>query len=131
MTEKEITLLVEAGIGYIHAEYLGGGDSGAIENITYISNSCEKMQDGWNEDNLNISAHAYEEVLRPNKLDEQLVEDMAYKHLNVIEDWWNNDGGYGCLVIEVPSLKFKNLNVVEYRETESYNHEGNFETKEL
>ena len=131
MTEKEITLLVEAGIGYIHAEYAGGGDDGSIENITYISNSCEKMQDSWNEDNLNISAHDYEEVLRPNKLDEHLVEDMAYTHLNNIEDWWNNDGGYGCVVIEVPSLKFKNLNIVQYTESQSYNHEGNFETEEL
>jgi hypothetical protein len=131
MTEKEITLLVENGIGYIHAEYLGGGDSGAIEQITYIANSCEKMQDGWNEDNLYISAHGYEEILRPKKLDQQIIENLAYKHLNTVEDWWNNDGGYGCLVIEVPSLKFKNLNVIEYRQSESYNHEGTFEKEEV
>ena len=56
---------------------------------------------------------------------------MAYKHLNNIEDWWNNEGGYGALVIEIPSLKFRNMNIIEYRETETYNHEGFFETQEL
>lgn len=131
MTEKEITLLVEAGIGYIHVEYMGGGDSGAIEATTYISNSCEKMQDDWNEDSLSMQCHDNECLPRPKKLDEQLVEDMAYKQLNNIEDWWNNEGGYGCLVIEIPSMKFKNMNIIEYRETETYNHEGTFETEEL
>ncbi len=54
-----------------------------------------------------------------------------YKQLNNIEDWWNNDGGYGCLVIEIPSMKFKNMNIIEYRESETFNHEGTFETEEL
>lgn len=130
MTEKEITLLVEEGIGYIHVEYMGGGDSGAIETITYIANSCESMQNSWNEENLSMQCGNNECLDRPKKLDEQLVEDMAYKQLNNVEDWWNNEGGYGCLVIEIPSLKFKNMNIIEYRESETFNHEGFFETEQ-
>lgn len=131
MTEKDITLLVEEGIGYIHIEYSGGGDSGAIDSIHYISNSCENMQDSWNTENLSMHCVDYECLDRPKKLQEQVIEDSAYRHLNTIEDWWNNEGGFGCLVIEIPSLIFKNTNNVNYTQTHTYNHEGNLETEEL
>lgn len=132
MTEKEITLLVEEGIGYIHIEYMGGGDSGAIENINYVSNSCEKMQDLWNTEEIPPGLpHTCDIIDKPSKLDELIIEDLAYKHLNVIEDWWNNDGGYGGLIIEIPSLQFKNANIIEYRQSETYMHDGILEKKEL
>lgn len=131
MTEKEITLLIEEGIGYIHIEYSGGGDSGGIDNIHYISNSCDKMQDSWHNENFSMHCTDYECLDRPKKLQEQMIEDSAYRHLNTIEDWWNNDGGFGCLVIEIPSLIFKNTNSIYFTEIETYNHEGNFEKEEL
>tara|TARA_R110002153_G_C13100907_1_gene476554 strand:+ start:60 stop:458 length:399 start_codon:yes stop_codon:yes gene_type:complete len=132
MTEKEITLLVEKGIGYIHIEYTGGGDSGAIESITYILNTCEKTQDIWNGGEIPHGIPGTcDNVDKPSKLDEITIEDLAYTHLNHIEDWWNNDGGYGGLIIEIPSLQFKNQNIIEYRESDTYMHDGTLEKTEL
>lgn len=132
MTEKEITLLVEEGIGYIHVEYMGGGDDGAIENITYILNTCEKTQDIWNEAEIPPGIPGTCGIVdKPSKLNEMIIEDLAYTHLNTIEDWWNNDGGYGGLIIEIPSLQFKNQNIIEYRQSETYMHDGTLQKKEL
>ncbi len=131
MTEKEITLLVEKGIGFIHIEYMGGGDSGAIETITYVANSCEDMQDAWNEEDVATYCQGRDIVDKPKELDENIIENLAYKHLNNIEDWWNNDGGYGGLVIAIPSLEFKNTNVIQYTETESFEHSGILDKEEL
>ena len=47
MTEEDLINLVEAGIGFIYLTYNGGGDSGAIEEIVAISNTCEKAKKIW------------------------------------------------------------------------------------
>ena len=54
------------------------------------------------------------------------IEDFANdKILGDIEDWWNNDGGYGVLSILVPSGKYRIDNSVYITNTEHYTHAGN------
>ena len=110
---------------------MGGGDSGAIENITYVANSCEDMQDAWNEESITTYCEGRDIIDKPKELDENIIENLAYKHLNSIEDWWNNDGGFGGLVIAIPSLEFKNTNVIQYTETERFEHSGTLDKEEL
>jgi hypothetical protein len=126
MTELEMTglllKLADLGVTGIKVKYDGGGDSGAIEWIGYTTEKCNTPEDvndnidDWNNDSnlaqLDSSAHA-------------LIEDFAQeKILNDIEDWWNNEGGFGDLSICVPSGKYMIDNNVRYYETKDYQHEG-------
>ena len=57
------------------------------------------------------------------------LEDYIYGILDTIEDWWNNDGGYGTILIRLKDLKYKIDNNVYYTQTEHYSHEGKFNLK--
>jgi hypothetical protein len=41
-----------------------------------------------------------------------------------MEDWWNNDGGYGIMVIRLKDLKYKINNNINILNVEEYNHNG-------
>jgi len=126
MTELELTSLLfqlaDLGITGIKVKYDGAGDSGAIEWIGYTTKPCETPEDvndnvnDWENDWLlaNISADAH------NK-----IESFAYDILNDIEDWWNNEGGFGDLCICIPSGKYIINNHVRITDTEDYFHDGN------
>lgn len=125
MTENELTGLLlkmaDLGITGIKVQYDGAGDSGAIEWIGYTKEPCETPEDvednidSWvNDANLaNIDQDSYSQI-----------EDFAYKVLDDVEDWWNNEGGYGTLCICVPSGKYIINNHIRITETEDYFHEG-------
>jgi hypothetical protein len=133
MTEKEMTglllKLADIGITGIKVHYDGGGDSGAIEHISYTKEPCETPDD--------VDEHA--ESWSPDCIvadvistgDYTLIEDFAYKLLNDVEDWWNNEGGYGDMSICVPSGQYIIDNHVRYYSTEDYQHEGNLIEKSL
>jgi len=126
MTELEITSLLfklaDIGVTGIKVHYDGGGDSGAIEDISYTTEPCETPEDvddivetGWGSKNnlADLDQEAY-----------SAIEKFAYKILDDIEDWWNNEGGFGDLCICVPSGKYMIDNHVRYYSTEDYQHEG-------
>jgi len=131
MTENDITglllQLADMGITGIKVHYDGGGDSGAIDWIGYTKEPCatpDDVNDGidnWNTDTnlMDLDSSAY-----------SLIEDFAQERiLNDIEDWWNNEGGYGDLSICVPSGKYLIDNHVRITETEDYTHDGNLLNK--
>lgn len=126
MTELELTSLLfqlaDHGVTGIKVKYDGGGDSGAIEYIGYTTKPCETPEDvddnveDWENDWVlaKISADAH-----------NAIEEFAQsKLLDEIEDWWNNDGGWGDLCICVPSGKYQITNNVRITDHETYNHEG-------
>ena len=127
MTENELTglllKLADLGVTGIKVHYNGGGDSGAIEWIGYTKQFCESPEavddnvDEWEGDSnlLNIDRDLYYEI-------EQFAEE---KLLNDIEDWWNNEGGWGDLCICVPSGKYIINNHVRVTDTDDYFHDGN------
>lgn len=133
MTELEITglllKLADMGITGIKVHYDGGGDSGAIEHISYTKVPCETPDD--------VEEHA--ESWSPNynladvveSGDYTLIDDFAYKLLNEVEDWWNNEGGFGDMSICVPSGQYIIDNHVRYYSTEDYQHEGNLIQKSV
>ena len=126
MTELELTSLLfrlaDFGITGIKVKYDGGGDSGAIEWIGYTKKPCETPEDvndnieGWEEDSklLNIDHDLFMEL-------ETFAEN---KLLDDIEDWWNNEGGWGELCICVPSGKYIINNNIRITDHESYFHDG-------
>ena len=131
MTENDITglllRLADMGITGIKVHYDGGGDSGAIDWIGYTKEPCatpedvgDNVNDWENDTNLaDLDSSAY-----------SIIEDFAQERiLDDIEDWWNDEGGYGDLSICVPSGKYIINNHVRITDTEDYNHEGSLLNK--
>ena len=126
MTEEQLMevliQLADQGVTGIKVHYDGSGDSGAIENIVYTDIENANFSDidlvsAWDQ-NLNlatINSSAYSDI-----------ENFAHEViLDQIEDWWNNDGGYGDLLIKVPSGEYIVNNNVRIMNVEEYNHHGN------
>jgi hypothetical protein len=74
--------LKDAGVTSVEIRYDGGGDSGQVEDVEFYG------------DNLDITAlnNKFEGDLQ------DLATHMLEQHYNW--DWYNNDGGYGDIVIE-------------------------------
>jgi hypothetical protein len=126
MTENEMTglllKLADIGVTGVKVKYDGGGDSGAIEWIGYTTEKCDTPEDvndnveNWdNDSNLaELDSSAY-----------SLIEDFANeKLLQDIEDWWNNEGGFGELCICIPSGKYIINNSVRTIDYEEFFHDG-------
>lgn len=132
MTELEITAalikLANQGVTGIKIEYEGSGDSGAIEKIVYTSNKLD-----WDEETNLDTVHGLDTWSDENPpvstLDvdlERALEQFAYdKLMNNIDDWYNNEGGYGSIAILVPSGRYHIYNNIRYTNVETYEHEGN------
>jgi hypothetical protein len=131
MTEIEMTSLLfklaDIGITGIKVQYDGGGDNGAIEWIGYTNEPCASPEDVFD----NIDAWENDNVLEDKELYD-LIEDFAQsKILNNLEDWWNDEGGFGNLCILVPSGDYSINNHIRVIETVPYYHEGNLIDKSL
>ena len=126
MTENELTSLLfklaDLGVTGIKVKYDGAGDSGSIEWTGYTNKPCETPEDvddnmeDWADDWVlaKISADAHNAI--ENFANERLLDN--------IEDWWNNEGGWGDLCICVPSGKYIINNHVRITESEDYFHDG-------
>ena len=133
MTENDMTglllQLADLGVTGIKIIYSGGGDSGAIDEIIYTTEKVTNFEDLENLDQYS------ENVLNLRDLSTSLysdIEDFATsKLLDNIEDWWNNEGGYGTVLIAIPSGNYKINNNIYFTETETYNHNGNLINKSL
>jgi hypothetical protein len=131
MTENEMTSLLfklaDLGITGVKVKYDGGGDSGSIVWIGYTTEKCNTPEDindnvnDWNNDSnlAELDSSAY-------SLIENFAEEII---LNDIEDWWNNEGGFGSLCICVPSGKYIINNHIRITETEDYFHDGDLLSK--
>ena len=126
MTENEITTLLfklgDLGVTGIKVHYDGGGDSGCIDAIGYTAIPCATPEDV--DDVVDVYDHGYSlSDLDPEAYQE--IEAFAEsKLLNDVEDWWNNDGGFGDLCICVPSGKYIINNHVRITDTEDFFHDG-------
>jgi hypothetical protein len=95
-----MTYLGDLGFNRVQINYSGGGDSGAIDTIMYLKPEDDEEQD------YNLSE---EQKNNLNETVRSFIDDLAYTKLNDIEDWWNNDGGFGVMIINIPSGEFLSL----------------------
>ncbi len=126
--------LADLGVTGIKVQYEGSGDSGAIENVVYTTEKMvEDEEDAF--DNINDIYVWDQKILHLQALDSGLSSDIANfveeQLLNDIEDWWNNEGGYGAVCILVPSGKYKIFNDIRTTQIEDYFHEGSLIEKTL
>jgi hypothetical protein len=131
MTEVEMTSLLirlaDLGITGVKVRYDGGGDSGAIEWMGFTKEECETPED------VNDNIDDWQNDANLSKLvesqDYENIQDFAYKILDDIEDWWNNEGGFGSFCFLVPSGKYIINNSVRITTTEDYFHDGDLFTR--
>jgi hypothetical protein len=112
--------LVNAGIKKVCVSYDGGGDSGAIEAIKISTNSDTDFDDlqGWTSDATDLNDYNSELYT--------LLEDYCQEMLlNDIEDWWNNDGGFGHINIDVEEGTYEIQNSIRITDYEEFIHTGN------
>ena len=121
--------LADLGVTGIKIIYSGGGDSGAIDEIIYTTEKVTCLED------LDDLDQYVENVLNLRDLSTSLysdIEDFATsKLLDNIEDWWNNEGGYGTVLITIPSGNYKINNNIYISNTEEFIHNGNLINQSL
>lgn len=124
---EEITwlgaLMTLSDLGFVSVvvDYSGGGDSGAVDYITYMFKDEEDAPDR------DICEKRAELVPKPVR---EFLDSKIDKVLGEIEDWWNNDGGSGKLTIQIPSGEYEIENNINITNTETYNHNGSFGEQE-
>jgi hypothetical protein len=133
MTENEMTglllKLADLGVTGIKIFYSGSGDSGDIDDVVYTTTKEAAFNNI-----MNLSNHG-EDVLYLANLDGYLRDDLIdfanEKILNDLEDWWNNDGGYGVMIIKIPSGEYEITNTIYITDTEEFEHDGDLISKSL
>ena len=133
MTENEMTglllKLADLGVTGIKIFYSGGGDSGDIDDIVYTTTKEAAFNNI-----MNLPSHG-EDVLYLQNLNDELANKIKYfaneKILNELEDWWNNDGGYGVMLIKIPSGQYEISNTIYVTDTEEFEHDGDLISKTL
>lgn len=106
----------------------GSGDSGAIEHIGYFSEANIMRNEQNIPDASEAHAWAHEVDIEPELSSDskQFIEDNAYQVLDTLEDWWNNEGGQGVLMIDTTTGNYTCNNGVNHMNTEYYSHSGKF-----
>ena len=133
MTENDMTglllQLADLGVTGIKIFYSGGGDSGYIDDIIYTTEEVTFLED------LDDLDPYSENVLNLRDLSTSFysnIEDFATsKLLDEIEDWWNNEGGHGTVLIAIPSGDYTINNNIYISNTEEYIHNGNLINQSL
>ena len=126
--------LADLGVTGIKIKYEGGGDSGAIEEVLY---TVDKLSE--NEEDAFDAVKALEPwdpaIRHLESLHSGLCSDIQNfaeeKILNDVEDWWNNEGGYGSMCILVPSGKYQLENNIRITEVETFEHDGSLIDKSV
>lgn len=117
--QEELLKLAIEGYKSILVHYAGFGDSGAIDRV-----SLSKIE--FDSDDFTYWNH--ESVCRgieDAKLESLIEEFVTDKLLENIEDWYNNEGGQGTVLIRIPSGEYHIDNEIRVVEYENYKHEGN------
>ena len=139
MTEIDMTglllKLADHGVTGIKVTYQGSGDEGSIENVVYTTdplgiNESDTFDlisglDTWSSE----PGHDLRDL--DSGIDADIRSFAESQILDSIENWWDDDGGQGDLLIIVPSGKYQISNHVNVVSTEEYFHEGDLISKTI
>jgi hypothetical protein len=121
-------------IRFIIMYYSGSGDDGSIEEIAgYTSETILK----------HLKKPSLEEISLEDLIDsnplwgdtvseeidsecDKILGDIAYEHLDTVEDWYNNDGGEGTIIIDLQTNQHHIDNNVRYTTSQKFTHKGSF-----
>jgi len=114
-----ITKLIDINVAYILMVYDGSGDSGAIDEIQFLDEEKNNLE----APRLNDKGQR-EMISLTSKEENAVIETYGYLLLDTVEDWCNNDGGYGEILIDVKALTYTIDNHIRRIEEDLYEHEG-------
>jgi hypothetical protein len=117
--QEELLKLAIEGYKSILVHYEGSGDSGAIDNVALSKEEFDS------DDFSYYSQEHYCEPIVDTSLHSLIEDFVENKLLQDIEDWYNNEGGCGTVLIRIPSGEYHIDNEVRVIEYENYKHEGN------
>ena len=120
--------LADLGVTGIQIYYEGSGDSGCIDQVLYTTDKLpEDIQDAFDKIRCLNTWDEESKYLRDlhSGLSSDIESFAEEKILGGIEDWWNNEGGYGTMCILVPSGKYDLMNNIRITEIETFEHVGN------
>lgn len=110
----------DKGYKCIVAGYEGSGDSGGIEYIHATKDdfqtACD-IADSWNYQGNRASIDEVTDEV-------SFVESTIVFLLDDIEDWYNNDGGFGTVVMDIINNRYLINNNVRYTNHENFQHDG-------
>ncbi len=113
MTTTELLVtLADKGIKHVICQYSGSGDSGQIDDVWYLRHTD-------NEDDMQSRTD-----IGLTEDFETALEKKFYRLLEDIEDWYNNDGGYGKIHLNIPNGDYTIENHVYEMIEERFDHEG-------
>lgn len=107
--QKAIVFLKDRGVKKIRVTYEGSGDSGSIDNVLYH----DKEDKEYYSIQFNITDSQHDDI-----------QNLAYPMLDGIEDWYNNEGGYGSITIDLDEFSYDIENNIRITEVETYKHNG-------
>jgi len=107
--QKAVVFLKDRGITKITVTYEGSGDSGSIEDCLYY----DAEDDEYYRAQIGITDEQHDSII-----------NLVYPMLDDIEDWYNNDGGYGTVTIHLNDFTYSIENNIRVTEIETYNHNG-------
>lgn len=117
----------ELGYNYIRFAYNGAGDSGDMDRPDLYTTKKDAEQqriEGLEWKDMYIQLQERYQLASPFL---EPIKDKVDSVLNKIEDWWNNDGGFGHIIIDTKTGKYEIENNINIVEQETYNHEGTLE----
>lgn len=107
--QKAVVFLKDRGVAKIIVTYEGSGDSGSIDNVLYY----DKEDDEHYCTQLGITESQHNDI-----------QNLAYPMLDGIEDWYNNEGGYGSISIDLDEFTYDIENNIRITEIDTHNHNG-------
>lgn len=107
-----LIVLKDKGVSTMTVDFNGGGDSGEIEDITFKDIKGDII------DITDIGGTLYDQAT-----------EVAYCMLEGIEDWWNNEGGYGTLLVDLEEGSYEIEVNIRITDTEYYSHSGKVSEK--
>ena len=125
--EKDLSIimtLMHNGVNYIGISYSGGGDSGAIDEIFLFKNLDEdSIQTVKIPEDYHYRKDEYPNIEEVEiDINNNAVENLFFPHLDQIEDWWNNEGGYGSAVLDLGRMMLQINNNTYYTEVNNHDH---------
>lgn len=125
--EKDLSIimtLMHNGVNYVGINYSGGGDSGAIDEIFLFKNLDEdSIQTGKIPEDYHYRKDEYPNIEEVEiDINNNAVENLFFPHLDQIEDWWNNEGGYGSAVLDLRRMMLQIDNNTYYTEVNNHDH---------
>jgi len=104
--------LEDLGVKEVLVKYSGGGDSGDIDTVEYLTKDNKYLS--------MVDAGVIREA-------HTILVDKSYILLEDVEDWYNNEGGYGIITYSIPSGDYTIDNNVNYTASENYTHTGSLD----